>query len=67
MGGKRKTLKHSSLEKIDGIGPSKAQKLLLAFGTLGAVKSATPEDIAKVKGISESDARAIYKYFHKGN
>ncbi len=65
MGGKRKTLRHSSLEKIEGIGPSKAQKLLSAFGTLGAVKSASAEDIAKVKGISESDARAVYNYFHK--
>lgn len=65
MGGKRKTLKHSSLEKIEGIGPSKAQKLLAAFGTLGTIKSATAEDIVKVKGISEADARAVYNYFHK--
>ena len=67
MGGKRKTLKHSSLEKIEGIGPSKAKKILAAFGTLSAVKSAKVEDIAKVKGISEADSRAVYKYFHKGN
>ena len=65
MGGKRKTLKHSSLEKIEGIGPTKAQKLLASFGTLAAIKTANVEDIAKVKGISEADARAVYKYFHK--
>ncbi len=60
---KRTTFKHSSLEKIDGIGPSKAKKLLLHFGTLSAVKNATVKDLEKVSGISAPDAQNIYSYF----
>ncbi len=61
---KRSTLKHSSLEKIDGIGPSKAKKLLQSFGTLTAIKSASVEDIKHVSGISDTDAHNIYEYFN---
>ncbi len=64
MGAKRKTLKHSSLEKIEGIGPTKAAKILSYFGTLGAVKAADAEEIEKVKGVSRRDAEAVYNYFH---
>ena len=64
---KRATLKKSSLEGIDGIGPSKAKKLLGAFGTLGALKKASQEEIKAVKGISETDARNVYEYFSKEN
>ncbi len=60
---KRSTLKHSSLEKIDGIGPSKAKKLLGAFGTIAALKQATEEKISAVSGISRTDARKISEYF----
>ena len=65
MGGKRKTLRHSSLEKISGIGPTKAAKLLSHFGTLAELKKADIETIAKAKGISAADARRVYEYFHK--
>jgi excinuclease ABC subunit C len=60
---KRRTLKHSSLESIDGIGPSKAKKLLGAFGTLAALQNATEDEILAVKGISRIDAENVYKYF----
>ncbi|MBR5798285.1 MAG: excinuclease ABC subunit UvrC, partial [Clostridia bacterium] len=61
---KRKTLKTSSLEKISGIGAVKAKKLLAALGGLGAIKQASVEQLAAVKGISERDARAVHEYFH---
>ena len=61
---KRKTLKTSSLEKIDGIGTAKAKKLLAYFKTLSALKKAGKEDIAKVEGISSTDAENIYHYFN---
>ena len=64
---KRKTLKHSSLEKIKGIGPSKAKKLLTAMGTLAAVKNASQEDFRAIGGITDADAYNIYKYFHSDN
>lgn len=60
---KRKTLKTSSLEKIDGIGPSKAKRLLAHFKTINALKDASAEEISEVKGISKTDAKTIYEYF----
>ena len=63
MKAKRSSLTHSSLEKIDGIGPAKAKKLLHAFGTLGAIKSASEEDLKNISGISATDAQKIYNYF----
>ena len=57
---KRKTFRHSSLEKIKGIGPSKASALLSAFGGLAGLRAASKEEIASVKGISEADAEAVF-------
>lgn len=64
---KRRTLKHSSLEKIKGIGPAKAKKILAVKGSLAAVKSATVSELASVSGISDADAYNIYNYFHSEN
>lgn len=61
---KRSTMKRSSLENIDGIGPTKAKKLLLAFGTLSVLRSASEEEIAAVKGISASDAHNVFTYYN---
>ena len=65
MAAKRSTMKHSSLEKIDGIGPAKAKRLLEAFGTLAALKNAPEREIEAIKGISNTDAKNVYEYFHK--
>lgn len=62
---KSRSLTHSSLEKIEGIGPGKAKKLLLHFKSLAAVKTAGLEELGAVKGISQRDAENIYDYFHK--
>lgn len=66
-GAKRNTLKHSSLEKIKGIGTEKAKLLLARFGGLAGVKKATPEELALVKGITKRDSAEIYGYFHKNS
>ena len=65
MAAKRATVKHSSLEKIEGIGPSKAKKLLDGFGTLFALKNASEEEILAIKGISKADAHKVYEYFRR--
>lgn len=62
---KRKTLKTSSLEKIKGIGPAKAKKMLLAMGTMEKIKTATISELSAVEGISESDAEKVFDYFRK--
>ena len=62
-GAKRSTLKHSSLEKIEGIGPAKAKILLRELGGLAGVKSADEDTLAGIKGISRTDAKNIVGYF----
>lgn len=63
-GAKRKSLTHSSLEKIEGIGPAKAKRLLSAM-PLGKIRGATVEELSAVSGISRGDAERIYKYYHE--
>ncbi len=61
---KRKTLTHSSLTAIQGIGDAKAKRLLTALGGLAGVKGATEQELAAVKGISKTDAHRVYTHFH---
>ena len=61
---KRKTLTHSMLEKIDGIGSAKARALLSAY-PLGKIKSSSVEELMAVRGIGRADAERIYEYFRK--
>ena len=61
---KTKTLTHSTLEKIEGIGPAKARALLSAM-PYGRIKEATREELTAVKGIGEADADRILQYFAK--
>lgn len=65
-GAKRKTLRTSSLEKIQGIGAKKAKLLLASMGTIGAIKKAELEDLEQIKGLSHKDAMNIYRYFRNG-
>jgi len=62
---KSKSLTHSSLEKIEGIGPSKAKDLLAHFGSVGAIKAASAEEIQKCRGISAKNAEKVYAHYHK--
>ena len=63
---KAKTVKKSSLEKIKGIGASKAKALLAHFGGISSIKSATFEELCAVKGISKIDAQNIIDYYKNG-
>ena len=67
MHAKRKSLKHSSLEKIEGIGPKKAKALLSHFSTLQNLQKADFEALKRVKGISDTDALHIIQYFKNKN
>ena len=62
---KRATLKRSSLENIEGIGPAKAKRLLGAFGTISALKKASVDEISAIKGITRIDAHRVFEYFNK--
>ncbi len=65
MGAKNRTLKTSSLEAIEGIGTAKAKALLAHFKTLTAIKTASPEALCEVDGISMGLAQNIQMYFAK--
>ncbi len=60
---RRKSVKGSSLTRIEGIGEKKAGALLRHFGSVSALKSASEEEIAAVKGLGARDAKAIRDYF----
>ncbi len=62
---KRKTLRHSSLESIPGIGPKKAKILLSHYGSIARIREASAEELSSVPGITVSDARSISRYFEK--
>lgn len=53
----------SSLTKIEGIGEKKAKALLKEFKTIGAIKSATAEQLSQVQSISKKNAQDIVEYY----
>ena len=61
---RRKDIKRSSLENINGVGPAKAKAILKQFKSLTAVKNASIDDLEKVSGINKDIALNIYNYFH---
>lgn len=60
--GKIKTMTHSTLERIEGIGPAKARALLAAM-PLGKIRTATVDELLAVRGIGRADAVRIAEYF----
>lgn len=54
----------SSLEDIDGVGPTRRMALLRHFGGYQEVVQASVEQLAQVKGISQALAKKIFKALH---
>jgi len=61
---RRATVKTSTLEKIDGIGPAKAKAILKHFKTVTAVKNAGIDELTQAPSVSRKNAEKIYEYFH---
>ena len=59
-----KRMKGSALEAIDGVGRKTAEKLLMHFKSIGAVKNAEIEELKKA-GVSRTTAENIYSHFRK--
>lgn len=55
----------SELDYIPGIGPAKQKQLIVAFGSVKAMRDKTKEELQQVKGIIKKDAETLFQYFQK--
>ncbi len=63
---KRSTrMNRSQLSQIPGLGPSRIKDLLEHFSSIDAIRIASKQDLAKVKGLGKHSANDIYNYFHE--
>ncbi len=51
--------RHSLLDDIPGVGPSRKEALLREFGSVRSIAERTPEEIAEVPGVGIATARRI--------
>ena len=58
----RDSVQGSTLDKIPGVGEKRRGMLLKHFGTIRAIREATPEELNAV--VPKNTARAVYDYFH---
>lgn len=61
---RNKKMLTSVLDEIEGIGPAKRNALLSHFGSVDAIKKASEEELAAVKGITRANAGKIREYFN---
>ena len=60
-----KSLSHSELDDIKGIGDAKKKALLKAFGSVEKIKKASVEELCEIKGINKEIAVNIKEYLLK--
>ena len=53
----------SELDNVAGIGEKRRSELLKNFGTLGKIKSASIEELAKVQGMTRKAAESLKRFF----
>ena len=54
-----KAMTKSALDALSGVGPVRRKRLLTAFGSVGAIKRASVEELAAVKGMTPALASAV--------
>ncbi len=62
---RNKKIRHSSLERIDGVGEKKAASLMKTFKSLRKIQNSSVEELASVKGITPEIAERILSYLNK--
>jgi hypothetical protein len=63
---KEKADLQSLLDRIPGIGPARRKALLVFFGDVRRVRTASAEDLQQVEGIGEETARRIRAFLDTG-
>ncbi|WP_127572540.1 excinuclease ABC subunit UvrC [Georgenia faecalis] len=58
-GRRSKAMTRSALDDVPGLGPTRAAALLKAFGSVKALRQASAEEIAAVKGVGPRTAQAV--------
>lgn len=61
---RRKGNLRSELDGIPAIGPARRKALLLNFPTISAIKNATVDELAAVRGMTLPSAQAVYDHYH---
>lgn len=59
-----KAMTASTLDEIQGVGPTRSIALMRHFGSLAGLKDASEEQIARVPGVGQATARAIHASLH---
>ena len=54
----------SLLDELPGIGEARKRALLRAFGSLARIREATPEDLARVPGITPTLAADLHRFLN---
>ncbi|MCA9697101.1 MAG: excinuclease ABC subunit C, partial [Myxococcales bacterium] len=54
----------SALDGIDGVGPAIKKALIRHFGTIKAIREATPEQLQAVKGVGPKLAQTLWQSLH---
>jgi excinuclease ABC subunit C len=54
-----KAMTRSALDTLPGVGPVRKKRLLTAFGSVGAIKRASVDEIAAVKGMTPALAATL--------
>lgn len=61
-----KSMLHSTLDDITGVGPARKKNLLKHFGSVKNIRLATAEELAKVPSITEKLAKQIATFYALG-
>lgn len=59
-----RNITQSELDRIAGIGEKRKLALLQAFGSVDAIKNATPEELSRVKGMNRTVAEKVFAFFN---
>ena len=59
-----KTTVKSIFDEVKGIGPKRKKELLLHFGTIEKIKSASLEELKKIKSIPAKKLQELFEFFN---